>query len=52
MTKKTSRPLLDHEKQTKPMPGEVSPEEAFRKAHIFAAQEKARTKTLKEKQKR
>jgi len=52
MMKKTNRPLSDHEKQTTPMPGEVSLEEAQRQAHKFAAQEKARTEAIKVKQKK
>lgn len=49
MTKKTKRPLLDHEKQTSPMPGEVSLEEARIKAMVFSVQEKS---LIKEKSKK
>lgn len=52
MTKKTDRLLLDHEKQTTPLTGEVSLEEAQRKAAVFAVQENPRINTGKEKRKR
>lgn len=47
MTKKTNRPLLDHEKQTMPLAGEVSLEEARTKAIVFAVMEKTRIKAIK-----
>lgn len=41
MMKKTSnKPMLDHEKQSQPLAGETSPEEAFHKANIYAELEK------------
>jgi len=44
INKKINFPLTDEEKQTKPMPDEVSPEEAFAKARAFATQEKSKLK--------
>ena len=41
------RPLTEEEKQTKPMPGEVSPENAAAKAREFAVQEKAKLRNKK-----
>lgn len=42
MTKKKSNlPLLESDKQTKPLSGEVSTKDARAKAALFAAQEKA-----------
>ena len=38
----SNRPLTEEKKQRKPMPGEISPEDAAAKAREFAAQEKAR----------
>jgi len=49
MKKTTNQPLLESDKQSKPMPGEVSPEEAQQKARVFATQEKARLKFRKNK---
>lgn len=40
MMMKSKSPLLECEKQTQPLPGEVSPEEARSKAMLFAVQEK------------
>ncbi|VAW88366.1 hypothetical protein MNBD_GAMMA17-1315, partial [hydrothermal vent metagenome] len=37
-------PLSEQEKQTKPMPGETDPKDAFIKARMFASQAKARQK--------
>lgn len=51
-TKKNNRPVTDHEKQFQPMPGEVTPDEAQRRANLFAAQEKARNDALKTKRKK
>lgn len=51
-TKTTTKPLLDREKQTQPMPGEATPENATQKTKIFSTQEKVRMKALKGKQKR
>lgn len=45
--KKNSQPMLDTDKQTKPMDGEVSPENARAKAVIFSAKEKAVVKNAK-----
>lgn len=45
--KSNSKPLNEQEKQRQPLPGETSPEEAFRKARQFAAQEKAKLKSSK-----
>ncbi len=38
---KSKQPLLDHEKQTKPLEGEVTLENARTKAVKFAAQERS-----------
>jgi len=50
MMKKINRPLLEHEKQTTPLTGEVSPEQARIKAMAFAVQERARLKQKTKKQ--
>ena len=47
INKKINFPLADEEKQTKPMPGEVAPKEAFAKARAFAVQEKSKLKKKK-----
>lgn len=47
--KKTSKPLTDHEKQIRPMPGEVSPERAHQRARAFAARERNLIKSKKHK---
>jgi len=44
MTKNVKPPLSEQEKQTKPMPGETDPKDAFIKARMFANQAKARQK--------
>lgn len=44
---KNSRLITENEKQKQPMPGEVSPKEAFIKARQFAAQERLRLKRNK-----
>jgi hypothetical protein len=44
---KNKPPLLESDKQSKPMPGEVSPEDASKKARLFAAQEKSKLKSKK-----
>ena len=49
MKKTTTQPLLETDKQSKPMPGEASPEEALQKARVFATHEKARLKLRKNK---
>jgi len=45
--KKINPPLTEQEKQTKPMPGETSPEDALARARAFAVQEKAKLKSRK-----
>jgi hypothetical protein len=42
-------PLLESDKQTKPMPGEAAPEDVAKKARLFAAQEKLKLKSKKTK---
>jgi hypothetical protein len=51
MTKKTTRPMFDVEKQITPLAGETSPEEARIKARFFASQIKNRMKSQKVKSK-
>jgi len=46
-----SRPISEQEKQTKPLPGEISPEEAIAKAQVFASQEKVKMNSAKGKRK-
>lgn len=46
-TTRNSRPLTEEEKQKQPLPGEISPKDAFIKARQFAAQEKAKLKLSK-----
>lgn len=50
--KKNNRPVTDIDKQVQPMPGEVAPDEAQRRANVFAAQEKARNDAMKTKRKK
>ncbi len=45
MKNKTTKPMLDLEKQMTPLKGEVSPENARFKANVFASQVKARMKS-------
>ena len=47
MKKTNNKPMLDHEKQSQPLAGETSPEEAILKANIFAEQEKKQLKVKK-----
>jgi len=47
MIKKNEKKLTDREKQFTPLPGEVSPKDAFKKATQFAAIEKVRLKRSK-----
>ncbi len=47
MKKTIKPPMLDSEKQVKPMVGETSPEEAKLKGAMFAAQERARIEAAK-----
>ena len=51
MKKKTTRPMFETEKQTTPLAGETSPEEASVKARVFASQIKNRMKNKKTKSK-
>lgn len=44
MMKKNEKPLTPKEKQFTPLPGETSPENAFKKAAAFAAIEKKKIK--------
>lgn len=44
MTKKTTKPMLDIDKQRTPLKGEVSPEDARFKANVFASRIKKRMK--------
>jgi hypothetical protein len=44
---KNNRPLTEEEKQTKPLPGEVSPQDATAKAREFAVQERAKLRNKK-----
>ena len=44
MTKSVKPVLTEQEKQTKPMPGETDPKDAFVKARMFANQAKAKMK--------
>ena len=44
MTKKTTKPIFETDKQTMPLTGEVTPENARPKGIIFATQIKARMK--------
>jgi len=46
---KSSRTLTEDEKQTQPLPGEVAPEDAARKAREFAVRELARLQQNKNK---
>lgn len=43
MMTKSEQAMTERDKQTKPLPGEVSPEEAFLKARQFAAEERRRS---------
>lgn len=43
---KPNQPLTEEEKQTQPMPGEVSPEDAAKKAREFAVRELARLQKI------
>jgi hypothetical protein len=43
---KRNQPLTEEEKQNKPMPGEVAPNDAARKARAFAIQEKAKLQDI------
>ncbi len=45
MKKASNKPMLDHEKQSQPLAGESSAEEAFHKANIFAELEKKQLET-------
>lgn len=45
--KSTDLPLTEKEKQTKPLLGETSPEEASVKARTFAGQERSKLKNRK-----
>jgi len=49
MKKTNNKPMLDHEKQSQPLAGETSPEEALLKANIFAELEKKQLETKKTK---
>lgn len=44
MTKKNNSALTEKEKQTKPMPGETDPKDAFIKARLFANDVKSKMK--------
>lgn len=45
MTKKTTKPVLDMEKQLTPLKGEVTLDNARLKASLFASQVKSRLKS-------
>jgi hypothetical protein len=47
MKKKNNVPMLEEEKQTTPMPGEIDPKDAYIKAREFASKEKASLKRKK-----
>jgi len=47
--KKTGQQMTAHEKHNKPMQGETSPEDARRKAQLFAIWEKVRIQSTKKK---
>lgn len=49
MKKTNNKPMLDHEKQSQPLAGETSPEEALLKANIFAELEKKQLEAKKPK---